>query len=105
MEALTCSLLRAELTAILYAFEHARDILRSTANVCIAIKGRDTLSVTKKRHRIRYRREVSSKVANAVLEMESVGHRVTSFLVHCEQGLRGIAEAKKGCKSCRRQRC
>jgi hypothetical protein len=38
---------------------------------------------------------VVPKVADAVLEMESVSHRVKVFLVPCDKGIRGIAEVKQ----------
>jgi hypothetical protein len=42
---------------------------------------------------------VVHKIANAVLEMESVGHRVTVFLVPSDRGIRGVAEAKQAATS------
>jgi hypothetical protein len=39
------------------------------------------------------------KIADAVLEMESVGHRVTVFLVPSDRGICGVAEAKQAAKS------
>ena len=38
------------------------------------------------------------KIADAVLEMESVGHRVTVFLVPCDKGIRGVVEAKQSAR-------
>jgi hypothetical protein len=39
------------------------------------------------------------KIADAVLEMESVDHQVTVFLVSCDKKIRGVAEAKKAATS------
>jgi hypothetical protein len=40
-------------------------------------------------------REVVHKIADAVLDMKSVGHRVTVFLTPSDKGIRGVAEAKQ----------
>jgi ribonuclease HI len=98
-ETSTCSLVNAELTAILYALQHARDTLRKTAHVYIATTSREALSAIEKGHKVGGGREVVPKVANAVLEMESVGHRVTVFLVPCDKGIRGVAEAKQAARA------
>jgi hypothetical protein len=73
-ETLTCSPVSAELTAMLYALEHARDTLRKTAHVYVATTSREALAAIEKGHRVGCGREVVHKIADAVLEMESVGH-------------------------------
>ena len=95
----TCSLISAELTAILYALEHARDTLRKTAHVYVATKSKEALSAIEKGHKVGCGREVVHKTADAVLEMESVGHKVTVFLVPCDKGIRGVAEAKQAARN------
>lgn len=40
-------------------------------------------------------REAVPKIADVVLGMESVGHRVTVFLVPCDRGIRDVNEAKQ----------
>jgi ribonuclease HI len=97
-ETKTCSLISAELTAILYALEHARDTLRKTAHVYVATKSKEALSAIAKGHKVGCGREVVHKIADAVLEMESVGHKVTVFLVPCDKGIRGVAEAKQAAR-------
>jgi ribonuclease HI len=94
VEALTCSPVNVELTAILYATEHARDTIRKTACVYVETMSREALSAIEKGQRVRCGREVVHKIADVVLEMESVGHRVTVFLVPGDKGIRGVAEAK-----------
>ncbi|KAL1581903.1 hypothetical protein WHR41_09480 [Cladosporium halotolerans] len=98
-ETSTCSLVSAELTAILYALEHARDTLRKTAHVYVATTSREALSAIEKGHNVGCGREVVPKIADAVLEMEGVGHRVTVFLVPGDKGIRGVAEAKQAARS------
>jgi len=75
-ETLTCSPTNAELTAILYALGHARDTLRKTAHVYVATTSKDALSAIEKGHSVGCGREVVHKIADAALEIESVGHRV-----------------------------
>jgi hypothetical protein len=70
-ETSTCSLVSAELTATLYALEHARDTLRKTAHVYVARTSIDALSAIEKGHKVRCGREVVPMIANAILEMES----------------------------------
>lgn len=98
-EASTCSLISAELTAILNALEHARDTLRKTAHVYIATTNREALIAIEKGQKVRCGREVVHKIAGAVLEMENVGHRVIVFLVPCDKSIRGVAEAKQAANS------
>jgi hypothetical protein len=71
----------AELTAALHALEHLRDTFPKTAHVYVATRSREALSAIEKGHKVRRGREVVHKIADAILEMESVGHRVTVFLV------------------------
>jgi ribonuclease HI len=97
-ETQTCSLVSAELKAILYALEHARDTLRKTAHVYVATTSREALSAIEKGQTVGCGREVVHKIADAVLEMESVGHRVTVFLVPSDRGVRGVAEAKQAAR-------
>jgi ribonuclease HI len=80
-ETSTCSLVTAELTSILYALEHARDTLRKTAQVYVATTSREALPAIEKGHKVGCGRELVPKVADTVLKMKSVGHRVTVFLV------------------------
>jgi hypothetical protein len=47
-ETSTCSQVSAELTAIRYEIEHARDMLRKTAHVYVATTGREALSAIEK---------------------------------------------------------
>lgn len=98
-KAFTCSAISAELTAILYALEHAKDTLRKTAHVYVAITSIEALSAIEKGQKVRCGREVVHKIADAVLEMESAGHRVTVFLVPCDKCIRGVAEAKQAATS------
>ena len=84
-ETQTCSLVSAELKAILYTLEHARDTLRKTAHVYVATTSREALSAIKKGHKVGCGREEVPKIADAVLEMESVGHKMTVFLVPCNK--------------------
>lgn len=95
----TCSHVSAELTAILYAIGHARDTLRKTAHVYVATTSKEALSAIEKGQKVRCGREVVHKIADAVLEMESVGHRVTVFQVPSDKGIRGVAEAKQAATS------
>jgi ribonuclease HI len=97
-ETLTCSPVSAELTAILYALEHARDTLRKTAHVYAATTSKEALAAIEKGQRVGCGREVMHKIAETVLEMESVGHRVTVFLVPCDKGIRGVVEAKQAAR-------
>lgn len=39
------------------------------------------------------------KIADAVLEVEGVGHRVTVFLVPGDKGIRGVAKAKHAARA------
>lgn len=98
-ESSTCSPVSAELTAILYAIEHARDTLRKSAHVYMATTSREALSAIEKGQKVRCGREVVRKIADAVLEMGSVGHRVTVFPVPADKGIRGVAEAKQAARS------
>ena len=98
-ETQTCSLISAELKAILYALEHARDTLRKKAHVYVATMSREALSAIEKGHKVGYGREVVLKIADAVLEMESVGHRVTAFLVPYDKDICGVTEAKEAATS------
>jgi ribonuclease HI len=97
-EALTCSPVSAELTAILYALEHARDTLRKTAHVYVATTSKAALSAIEKGHKVGCGREVVRKIADAVLEIESVGHKVTVFLVPADKGIRGVAGASQAAR-------
>jgi hypothetical protein len=98
-ETSTCSLVSAELTVILYALKHARETLRKTAHVYVAITSREALSAIEKGQRVGCGREVVHKVADTVLEMESVGHRVTVHLVPCDKGIRGVAGAEQAVRA------
>ena len=98
-ETQTCSLVSAELKAILYALEHARDTLRKTTHVYVATTSEEALSVIGKGQRVGCGREVVHKITDAVLEMESVGHRVTVFLVPSDRGIRDVAEAKQAARA------
>ena len=98
-ETLTCSPVSAELTAILYALKHARGTLRKTAYVYVATTSKDALSAIDKGHKVGCGREVVHKIADVVLAMQSVGHRVTVFLGPCDKDIRGVAEAKEAAKS------
>jgi hypothetical protein len=94
-ETSTCSLVSDELTAMLCVLEHARKILRKTAYVYVATTSREALSAIEKAHKVICGRKNVHKPADAVLEMESVDHRVTIFLVPGDKGIHGVAEAKK----------
>jgi ribonuclease HI len=94
-ETSTCSLASAELTAIPYTLEHARDTLCKTTHVYIATTSREALSAIEKAHKAGCGREVVPKVANAVLETEKVGHRVTVFLVPGDNCICHANEAKQ----------
>jgi hypothetical protein len=48
---------------------------------------------------VRCGREVVHKIADAVLEMESVGRRVTVFLVPGDKGIRSVAEAEQATRA------
>ena len=39
------------------------------------------------------------EIADAVLEMEVTGHRETVFLVPCDRGIRGDAEAEQAARA------
>jgi hypothetical protein len=39
------------------------------------------------------------EIADAVLEMDNVGHRVTVSLVPGDRGIRGVAEAKQAVRA------
>jgi hypothetical protein len=93
-ETSTCSLVSAELITIWYALEHARHTLRKTTHVYVATMSREALSAVEKGQKVGCGREVVRKIADAVLEMEGVGHQVTVFLVPGDKGIRGVAEAK-----------
>jgi hypothetical protein len=69
-------------------------MLRKTAHTYVAKISRAALSAIEKGYEVGRRREVVPKVADVVLERESVGHRVTVFLVFCDKGVRGVVEAK-----------
>jgi ribonuclease HI len=90
-ETSTCSPVSAELTAILYALGHARDMLRKTAHVYVATTSKEVLSAIEKGHKMGCGREVVLKIADAVLEIESVGHKAKVFLVPRDRGIRGVA--------------
>jgi ribonuclease HI len=98
-ETSTCSLTGAELTAILYALEHARDTVCKTAHVYVATSSREALSAFGKGHKVGCGRQVVPKIADSVLEMDGVGYRVTVFLVPSDKGIRGVAEAKQDAKT------
>ena len=98
-ETQTRSRINAELTAILYALEHARDSLRKTAHVYVATTSGEALSAIEKGQRMGCGREVVPKTADAVLEMQSVGHRVMVCLVPYDKGTRDVTEAKQAAKS------
>ena len=67
-EASSCSLVSAELYAILYALEHARGTLRKTAHVYVATTSREPLSAIEKGHRVWCGREIVHKIADTILE-------------------------------------
>jgi len=98
-ETSTCSLVGAELTAILYALGHAKNTLRKTATVYVATTSREALSAIEKGHKVNCGREVVHKIADAILEMEDFGHRVTVFLVPGDKDIRGVAEARQAATS------
>lgn len=98
-ETQTCSLASAELTAILYALEHARDTLRKTAHVYVATTSKEALSAMEEGQRVGCGRKVVHEIADAVREMESVDHRVTIFLAPWDRGIRGVAEAKHAARA------
>lgn len=77
----TCSLLSAEIMGIAYALEHARRTLRNSAQVHVATTCRATLGAIERGQRAKAGREAVQKVAEVIVEMESVGHKVTLFLV------------------------
>jgi hypothetical protein len=95
---LTCDR-RTDRHAVLYALRHARDTIRKTAHVYVATTSREAPSAIEKGHKVGGGREVVPKVADAVLEMESVGRRVTVFLVPCDKSIRGVAEAKQAARA------
>ncbi|OQN95262.1 hypothetical protein B0A48_18586 [Cryoendolithus antarcticus] len=95
VETSTCSPASAKLTAELYALEHARDALRKTARVYVAIMSREAPPAIEKGHKVRGGREVVHKITDTILEMEGVVRRATIFLVPSDQGMRGVAEAKE----------
>jgi len=57
-ETFTCSVVTAELTAMMYALERARDTLRKTAHVYVATTSREALSAIEKGHKVGGGREV-----------------------------------------------
>lgn len=61
--------------------EHAKDRLRKAAHASSAKMSREASSAIDMEHKVRCEREVVHKIADAVLEMESVGYRVTIILV------------------------
>jgi hypothetical protein len=65
----------------------------------VATTSREAPSAIEKGHNVRCGREVVPKIADAVLEMESVGHRVTVFLVPYDKGICGVAEAKQAARA------
>jgi hypothetical protein len=95
---LTCDR-RTDRHTVLYALQHARDTLRKTAHVYVATTSGEAPSSIEKGHKVGGGREVVPKVADAVLEMESVGRRVTVFLVPCDKSIRGVAEAKQAARA------
>ena len=64
-ECSTCSLIGAELTATLYALEHARDTLRKTSHVYVATMNREALSAIAKGQEVGCGREVVDKIVDA----------------------------------------
>ena len=98
-EASTCLLVSAELIAILYALEHARDTLRKTTHVHVATTSREVLLAIEKGQKVGCEREVVHKIADAVLEMEGIGYRVTVFLVSSDKGICSVAKAKQAANS------
>jgi hypothetical protein len=60
---------------------------------------REALVAIEKGHKVGCGREVVSKVADAVLEMESVGHRVTVFFIPGDRSIRGVTEAKHAART------
>lgn len=93
-ETSTCSPVSAELTAIPYVLKHARDSIRKTAHV-YATTNKEALSAIEKGHRVGRGRKVVDKIADAVLEIESVGCRVTVLLVPADKGICCVAKAKE----------
>ena len=102
-ETSTYSPVCVELTAILYALEHARDTLRKTAHVYVANTNKEALSAIEKGHTSERGREVAHKIADAVLKIESVGHRVTVLLVPADKGICCVAKRKTNSKACHRK--
>lgn len=89
-----CLPVSTELTAMRYAIEHTRDTLRKSAHVYVATTSREALSAIEKGQKVRCGRKVVHKIADAVLEMDSVGYRVTVLLVPSDKGIRGVTEPK-----------
>jgi hypothetical protein len=73
--------------------------LRKTAHVCVASTSREALSAIEKGQKVRCGREVVHKIADAVLEMEGVGHRVTVFLAPGDKSICGVSEAKRAARA------
>jgi hypothetical protein len=115
----TTSFANAELTAVAYAFVHTSDTLRKTARVYVATTSRDVLSTVEGGHKVGCGRGVGHKIAEAVLEMENIGHRMKVFFGPGEkdfaeyqkrtrprnQSLKTAAKLEwlrpRGCASCR----
>lgn len=88
----------AELTALLYALEEARDTLRKTARVYVATTSKEALSAIEQGQKVKCGREVVPKIADAILERESVGCLATVSLVPDDKGIRSVADTKHAAK-------
>lgn len=95
----TCSLLNADLTGIWYALQHARRTIRKSAHVYVATANRGALIAIQKGHDATSGGETRHKVAETVLELESVGHRVTMFWVPFDRKIRGLDEARAAARA------
>lgn len=70
-----------------------------SAHISAAITNREARSAIEKGQKVECGREVVHKIADAVLAIMSLGRRVGVFLVPCDTGIRGVAEARQAAKS------
>jgi len=87
-------MLNADLTVLWYALQHARKTIRKSAHVYVATANRDALAAIRKGVHATAGRETLHKLAEAVLDLYGVGHRVTIFLVPGDRNIRGVYEAR-----------
>ena len=90
----TCSILNAELTGIRSALQHARRTIRKSARVYVATASRDAFMTIRKGLHATVGRETLHTVADTILELESVGHRVSVFLIPDGRQISGLDEAR-----------